>query len=418
MPEARHFAMTFVRLLLVSAAIVPAFQCTAQAQNSTAPRPLLGTVPISTPGQTGNRERISIEPAVSVTYDSNILRRNPDVVTGPTDNTRTTPALNLGYNRQVGRTQLRIGGSLGYDLNSRFSYLNRARIAAQAGVTWPVGSQCPLSLSYNYQQFQYDLSDTEEIAASVQRLQQFAANISCSRPGITPNLGGTYRTSRNSGFDLGDSNYVEAHAGVRFSVPSIGALTLNGQLAQITRPNIENITGVEDSTNIKRFYLALDRSVAPRFRISGTFGIVHAVPTNSTVPDFTGPSYSAEIGYSFTPRVRLTINGSGDVQESTGVAATYVVRREVRAGLDVDVFNRTTVGISGSHVERRFERSDILPEERISSDQAQRVSLSISREIGRRLRLGLTGSILTRDADVDYYDFDSTSVSVSLSSRF
>jgi hypothetical protein len=417
MPEAHHVAVTLVRLLLVSSAIVPACQ-SALAQNSTAPRPLLGTVPTQGSAQSGNRERVSIEPSVVVSYDSNILRRNPDVISGPTDNTRTTPALSLGYNRQVGRTQFRVGASVGYDLNSRFSYLNRARIGARGGVTWPVGAQCPLSLSYSYQQSQYDLEDTEEVVASVQRLQQFGADISCSRPGITPNLGTTYRTSRNSGFDFGDSNYVEAHAGVRLSVPSIGALTFNGQLAKITRPNTVNITGIEDNTDIKRFYVALDRSVAPRFRISGTFGIVHAAPNNATVPDFTGPSYSAEIGYSFTPRIRLTVNGSGDVQESTGVAATYVVRRELRAALDVDVFNRTTVGVSGSYLERRFERSDSLADTRIGADQSQRVSLRINREIGRRLRLGLTGSILTRDADVDYYDFDSASVSVSLSSRF
>lgn len=417
MRELRASVFGMARLLCGSAAIATS-PLSAQAQSAAAGQPIVGNLPGAKPSQTGNRERVSIQPSVTLSYDSNILRRDPAVVGGKADNRRLTPSISLGYNRQIGRTQVRLAAAIGYDFNSRFKYLDRERLSLSGGVVLPVGAQCPVSLSLSQEQSQYDLADTEDVRASVQTIREINGSIACTRPGITPNLGASYRTIRNSESEAANSNYAEAHAGMRFSLPSVGALTLNGQLAKITRPDFERITGLQDDTQITRVYLAVSRGVAARFKFSGSIGLVDASPTRETVPDFTALSYSAEVRYVFTPRIQLSFAGSRDVTNSTGVSATYVVRDELRTTLDVDVFNRTTLSLVGSNVTRGYKRDQLLEGPRIGSDEMSRASIRLSREIGRRLRLGLSGSYVTRDADVDIFDFDSTSVALSISSRF
>jgi hypothetical protein len=414
MLESRFTVALGARLVSVGAASLTLCQICAQAQQAGSNGGPVGQVQTS---GSANRERLVIEPSMTLSYDSNILRRDSTIAGGDTDNVRVTPSLTVGYNREVGRTALSLGAALGYDFNSRFRYLNRQRLTLRAGVVLPVGALCPISLSASHQEAQYDLADTEDSVASVLTINEFSTNIRCTRAGITPTLGGSYRDTRNSTNPLGDNNYREAHFGARLNVPSIGALTINGQLGKIARPEFERVTGTEDSTDIKRIYLAFERAVAPRFRFSSTIGFVDATPARSTVPSFSGLSYSAEAGYLFTPRLRLTLNGSRDVETSSGLTASYMIRSQLRATANIDVLNRTSIIVAGSYVKRNLKK-EAGNLSRFGSDEAKTVSVNISRDIGRRLRLGLSSSYISRDADVDLFDFDSTNVALTFSSRF
>lgn len=407
----------YLRIALLCS-VLPAFSIPANAQGGTVGRPLIGSGIDGPAAAAGNRERVTVEPSIAIAYDSNVLRRDADAVAGSTDNVRYTPSLNLSYNRQIGRTQIRLAGSAGYDFNSRFRYLNRERLAGSIAVRSPVGAPCPVSLSFDHEQAQYELDELDTVASSVQTIQNITADASCTRPGLSPSLGTSYRIVKNSASSLSDSNYLEGHLGLRLNITSLGSVTIYGQVARLARPEFEQATGISDTTQMRRVYVSLSRAVAPRLQLTGNIGYLQALPQREKVPDFSGFSYRASVRYVFSPQVILNLSAMRDVENSTGISATYMVRRDLRTGLDLNVFHRTSLSFQAVRQLRRFVGNDLGTGSNIGSEASDALTVGITRSIGRRLRLGLNGGLLSRRADVELFDFDATRLGLSLSSRF
>lgn len=387
----------------------------ALAQSSLYGAALVGQ---SAPNDGEVQEKIVIEPNVSASWDSNILRRNPDVFSGTTANTRVSPSLNLGLNRQFGRTRLQVAAALGYDFNSNFKFLNQERLSASAGAQLPVGSECPVSVRGTYQQLQYDFNDTDRIARTPQKRTSISVDLMCSRPGLSPNFGASLLINNNAATSITNTRYFEAHGGISLGVPSIGSVTLAAQRARITRPNFRTASGIADHTDITRMYLAFDRSVAPRFSLSGKVGYAKAEPSRRGVPVSSSLFVDGQVSYDVTPRFKLSLRGLQDVQESTGISATYVRMKQIRAALNTDLFNATSVSVSLSKMWRAFEGNDALTGPAVGSDQIDALSVGINRTVGRRLTLGVVGSLQKRDADASFYDYASRSAALSLGAKF
>lgn len=398
--------------LLAGAAFV--FPQAVAAQEAEGPLPLFDLVPVTS----GNSDRFSIGPRVLVSYDSNMLRRNADLFPGPTDNIRVIPSVDATLNRQFGRTSVNLVGTFGYDYNSRFDYLNQERIGVRGGVGFPVGTQCPISLNGGYLRYQFDLADTETVAASVQEITNASFQFSCTRTSLTPTFGGSYQINVNSTSEESKSNYAEGHAGVQLSLPSLGTMTLTAQAARIWRPNTFTSEGQEEQTDILRVYLSLNRAVARRVRLGAKVGYASAKPNSPNVDSNSGLYIDGRFTYIFTPKVRVSLSALQDYQNSFGVSASYIIRREVRATLGLNVFNRTTISLTGAYVERNFENDATVDPTLLTDDKSQTYAMTINRRLGHRFRLGLAAGYRTRDANNFIYDYDSTSVSLSLGGKF
>ncbi|GLJ00630.1 hypothetical protein [Sphingobium sp. BS19] len=362
-------------------------------------------------------DRLRVTTAMSAEYDSNILRRNPDSVAGPTDNTQFSPKVSVAMNRRFGRTAVKIDGTIGYDFNSRFKFLDRQRIIANLGVDLPVGSQCPISFKATHQQFQFDLNDINSTRSQLQIINRASVDIVCSRPGISPSIGANYATSSAGGLARGKSETWDIHGGVQLTLPSAGVLAVGAQYGQLARPGLEAL-GIMDGSISKRVYISIDRSVAPRFKVSGYIGYMLVNPERDAVPAFSGAAFKINSSYSFTPRLILNFSASRDAQAGSGIASTYVITEQYRGALDIDVLNDTSMSLSIARQNRRFFGNDFVSDRALNFDHIDSAAFVINRQIGTRFSVGLNGRVLKRRADLDVFEYKSLSGSASVGAKF
>lgn len=367
----------------------------------------------------GNRPRLVVTPSVRTIYDSNVLRYNDDA-DGPRDNVRVTAGVDVLVRRTFGRTALNVAGTVGYDFNSRFKFLNRTRIELAGGARTPVGAICQVALDASYYQFQFDLGDVDRIVGATTRLQTYDLGVSCNRAaGFSPLAGVTY-TDRSSGSSgLFSSNTLGARAGVSYAKPSLGVLTLSASRARIRRPGVRDLLGNDDGTNITQVSLGLSRNVAPRFGFSAGFGYVTANPKRAGVSAFSGLSFNGEA--TWRPKPRFVVTGSADrqVTSQNGINATYVIRDNYQLGVSYQLSRASRFRVSAVHVNRDFRGREALPlATGIGRDSTDILTGSYSYDAARLLRYTFSVSQRWRDADVSRFDYKSTVAAVGIGAKF
>lgn len=398
--------------------------CAAFAQTDTPPfaQPLIGQVQANTALSTvaaGNADRLTVSPSFNMVFDSNVLRRaQPDGV--DTGNFRFTPGISLVLRRSLGRVAINVAGTAGYDFNSRYRFLNKERIDFSGGIRAPVGAICSANLTASYDQYQFDLGDVTLTQSSITRNQTYDLALSCNRSaGFSPVAGATYRTLSSSGSSLFDYTQVSERAGIAYAQPSLGTLTLTGTLSQLRRPNIIDVLGINDDTNIRTLTLALDRAVSQRVQLSVGVGYTHASPARGGVSAFSGLSYNGRVNWNITPRIVMTGSAVRQVTNENGISATYVIRDDYQASASWQFSRASQVQLAAFRSHRDFRGESLTPTLiAIREDRTNGVSGNYHYDTARWLRLGLGVSHQWRTADNALYNYQSTIVSGSIGTRF
>jgi hypothetical protein len=375
--------------------------------------PVIGTsTPVSDP------RRFSVVPSVRTAYDTNVLRSVD--LGGPRDNVRVTPGIDLDYQRRFGRVALGISGSAGYDFNSRFRFLNQSRIDFNGSARAPVGSVCSITADASYNKFSFDPNDTQASAGSTSITQIYDINANCSqRGGFTPVAGFTYTSIEGGQASFFDYRQYAESLGLAYAQPSIGTVTLNATAMQLRRPNLAELTGFNDNTNIYSLTLGLNRSVAPRIQISASGGITKADPRRASAPGFLGASYSGQLKWLPNPRLTVTGTAVRQVTSQTGISATYVIRENYGLTAGLKVSSKSRFDLSGSHTIRDFRGDDLTPAlQSIRKDRTNTVSANYNYDLSRRIRIGLALRRRWRKADNPFYDYTSTILSSSIGANF
>jgi hypothetical protein len=366
----------------------------------------------------GNQPRISVVPSIRTVYDSNALRLNSDS-DGPKDNVRVTPGVDVAIRRTLGRIAINASGSIGYDYNSRYRFLNRTRIEATGRATGPIGALCRATLDTRYQQFQFDLGDVDQIIGTTTRQQYYDAEFQCALTGITPTVGVTYTDRSSSSSLLFNSNSVSVRGGLNYSRPSLGIASLTVSRGRLRRPGTDLLIGFDDGTDTTQVQLSLVRNIAPRLGFTAGIGYVRADPLRAGVDTFSGPSFNSQI--TWRPHPRFVVDGSAQrqVTNQTGFNATYVLREDYQLGVSWRLTRASRVTLSASQANRDFRGREALPlATPINHDKTQTLTGAYSFDTARVFRFTFAASKRWRDADAARYDFSSTVMSVSVGAKF
>lgn len=397
----------------------------AYAQTAAAPgaQPVVGQVSLATSPlsqvQADNQPRFSIVPSVRTVYDSNILR-NYQEDGRPSDNVRVTPGIDLSLRRLLGRVSLGATGSIGYDFNSRFRYLDRSRIDMTGVVRAPVGAVCQFDFDARYQRFQFDLGDTQQTGGSAQQNQTYRLSSNCRRAaGFAPLAAVSYSSLTSGGSGFFDFEQFGVEAGVSYTKPSIGTVSLFGNAQRLRRPNIRALIGTEDGTDVRSLSLGLARSVSPRIQFNIAAGITEANPARPGVSTFVGASYNSQINWLITPR--FTVNGSAvrAVTNQNGISATYVIREDYGLSVNWQASGKSRFRLSGARTQRDFRGENLNPGlTPIRADETMSIGAGYNYDTLRNIRIGFAVSHRWRDADNPIYDYKSTVASTTVGARF
>jgi hypothetical protein len=394
---------------------------TVIAQHSEA-SPAVGQVSLSgsplSQASADNQPRFTIVPSVRTVYDSNVLRSFDVGDAG--DNVRVTPGIDFRIRRAFGRVALTADGSAGYDFNSRYRFLNRSRIDFGGTARAPVGAICSAGLDVQFRQFQFELDDTQETVGSSTRNQSYSLTGSCPRAaGFSPIGSLSYSSNRSNGLSIFDSYQFREQIGVSYAKPGLGTLALVATAQQLRRPNIADLIGFEDGTDIRSLLLGLTRAVSPRIRFNLAAGITEANPTRAGVENFVGASYDGKVEWLITPRFVVSGTAARAVSSQNGIGATYVIREDYGAAVDWQVSGASRVGIAARQTKRDFRGEDLnLERQPIGSDEVTALSANYSYAASRSLRLGFGLSHRWRDAENSFYDYEATVLSSSIGTQF
>lgn len=356
-------------------------------------------------------------------YDSNILRLGDQRTDNPTDNVSMSPRVAVEFDRRFGRQRAFVTGYAGYNFNSRFRFLNREELALNSGVDLRFGPRCRITPTASVLRAQSDLEDLGQIVTNAATIQDYNIRASCPRPaGFYPTVGAGYYQVRNSEIRRErDQSIVDARFGVAYARPSIGDFELFGQIARIQRNRRDPTpTGLlRDETDVRTIALRFSRDVGTRFESALQIGYTNVDPKIVDVPRFSGLTYQGSLTYQPTPPLALTVAFGRQVSGRGNVGTSYYVSENAEFRARAKLTARTSVG-AGVQLSKR----DFAGEDRVfqfgprGQDRQLEANATIGYRLARPINLDLSTRYRRRNAENNFYDYDSLSATLAAAMSF
>ncbi|MEG3167871.1 outer membrane beta-barrel protein [Sphingomonas sp. LB3N6] len=356
-------------------------------------------------------------------YDSNILRIGDQRTDNPTDNVSMSPRVAVDFDRRFGRQRAFITGYAGYNFNSRFRFLNREDLALNSGLDLRFGPRCRITPTVSVLRGQSDLEDLGQIVTNAVTVQDYNIRASCPRPaGFYPTVGAGYYQVRNSEIRRErDQSIVDARFGVAYARPSIGNFELFGQITRIQRNRRDPTPAglLRDETDVRTIALRFSRDVGTRFESALQIGYTNVDPKTVDVPRFSGLTYQGSLTYQPTPPLALTVAFGRQVSGRGNVGTSYYVSENAEFRARAKLTARTSVG-AGVQLSKR----DFAGEDRVfqfgprGQDRQLEANATIGYRLARPINLDLSTRYRRRNAENNFYDYDSFSATLAAAMSF
>ncbi|PXA94652.1 hypothetical protein DMC47_20480 [Nostoc sp. 3335mG] len=371
----------------------------------------IGIAGMSTAAQ-AQENKFDLSVAVVETYDSNILRFSEQRTDGPTDNLSLAPRVMLDYNRRFARQRLFANGYAGYVWNDRYQFLNRQDIALTGGAELRAGPRCRATPTASFFQAQSDLEDLGALVRNVATTQDYRVAVSCPRPaGFYPVGSVNYFRVDNSEIRRErDQSIREGRIGIAYARPSLGDAQVFANFAAIRRQRrIVTPDGpTQDVTQVNSFGMRLSRDVGTRIEAAAEIAYTTADPQIEQIPSFAGVTYSVDMSYRPISRFVLTAGAGRAVTGRGNLGTSYVVLRQASLGARLTVSHRTSLGTRVQVAQRDYQGEDsIFAIRPRGSDTQVTASGDIRYRLAKPVSLELSGRYRQRDAENDFYDYDS-----------
>lgn len=352
------------------------------------------------------------------TFDSNILRFGEQRTNEPTDNVSIAPRVTVDYSRRLARQRLFANGYVGYVWNDRFQFLNRQDIALTGGADLRYGPRCRARTSVSFYQAQSDLEDLGGVIRNVATVQDYTIDATCPRPaGFYPVALGHYSQVDNSERRRDrDQATREARVGIAYRRPSLGDAQLFASFAAIRRQRrVVTAEGpTQDVTQIRSYGVRLSRDVGTRIDASAQIAYTTADPQIETVPGFSGLTYSVDIAYRPVSRFSVSAGAGRSVTGRGNLGTSYVVRESADLTARLTVSPKTSFGAGVGLTRTQFQGEDAVFQgrQRGASDQIN-VTANMRYRLAQPLTLEFATRYRQRDAENDFYDYDSFAATLS-----
>ena len=367
--------------------------------------------------------RFELSAQLVETYDSNILRLGEQRISGPTDNVSMSPRVAVDFDRRFGRQRAYATGYAGYNFNSRFRFLNREQLALNSGLDLRFGPRCRINPTASLVRSQSDLEDLGQVVTNTATVQDYNIRASCPRPaGFYPTVGaGYYRVDNSEIRRQRDQSIVDARLGIAYARPSIGDFELFGQIARIQRARRDPTPAglLQDETDVRTVALRFSRDVGTRFETALQVGYTSVDPRTVDVPSFSGLTYQGSLTYQPTPPINLTFGFGRQVSGRGNLGTSYYVSDNVELRSSVKLSARTSAS-AGVQLSKR----DFAGEDRVfqfgprGQDRQLDASAGIGYRLARPINLNVAGRYRRRDAENDFYDYDSLAATLTAAMSF
>ena len=366
--------------------------------------------------------RFDLSARIVETYDTNTLRLGDLRTDDPTDNLAVSPRVAVDFDRRFGRQRAFVNGYAGYNFNSRFKFLNREDLALNSGIDLRFGPRCQISPTASVFRSQSDLEDLGQIVSNTATIQDYRIRATCPRPaGFYPTISaGYYRVDNSEIRRERDQSIVDGRLGVVYRRPSIADFELFGQISQITRARRDpSPTGLlEDETGLRTVGLRVSRDVGTRFEAEAQIGYTDVDPQVVGVPGFSGLTYSGSLTYEPSPRLGITLTSGRAATARGNLGTSYYLTDNVELDTRMQLSARTSFN-AGVQVSRR----DFRGEDRVflfgprGKDRQVDARAGIGYRVARPIDLNLSVRYRQRNADNDFYDYDSFAATLAAGIR-
>lgn len=377
--------------------------------------------------QTAPGRRIDVAVTGGVTFDDNVARASEQRArqTGlVAEDLVFRPAVSVDVFLPLGGQSLALRGSAGYDIHARNTRLDRERVQLGSTLGLRFG-RCDGSVNGVFRRQQTDLSNLAFgnpflVGNQVRNTETFTTvtgSLACgSRIGFRPTGSVTQSFGRNSNNFYRFSNFdsTSVTAGVEYSGPGFGTLTVYGGYTNSNYPNRRFLLGPgRDGFETKTISARLQRQIGARLSGSIEGGYTDVSSKRAGSRGFSGLTASADLVARVNDRLQVSGALARQVNASNVLGAEYVISRLISLGASYAVSERMTVDAGAAWNARDLRGSPLLAIPTIGDDRTSTIHAGVRYGFPRRLQLSVRAERARRNADFDVFDYTSNRAIVS-----
>jgi hypothetical protein len=339
------------------------------------------------------------------------------------------PGLDFTVARQIGRPLLYLRGNVNYAYSVVNTFRSRTDFAVDGGGTGHFGP-CQEDLTGSYAHTQSALS---EVARGVINNIVSNANVSfdarCGRQsGLTPTLSVQQSWLSNSSKieSFVDNRTLNVDAGVGYTRPAVGTLSLFGNYSTATYPNrrfavLNPNTGPSILVFGYDIYgggIRFERPVGARISVLASLSYTSLQGDLPGAVGFHGITYSADVTYAVTPHLSTHVEAVHATQPSNRPGSNFALRTTYEADATYQLGSRYTVEVSAQYENLNYPGSNPLVTDDLTDETTYTGMISVNYKLTRRIRLGLTTAEESRSANFPGLSFDATKVTLNAVATF
>lgn len=309
---------------------------------------------------------VRIEPRLALVYDTNVARSSQALAEArglKRVDFVTTPGLDLAVELPVGSQMLFLNGELAHEFHARNEQLNGSRLLLDGGMRLRL-SRCNATLLGSYARQRSELGDIFD-TAPVENTETVRTVALRGRCGGAIGLAPTFELSRSWSDnsqelrEFSNLNSSIASAGIAYTRPSFGELSIVGELRRIRYPNRSQFAEMIDGYRQQSLGARFERTIGSRLQTKvGLFRT--SVEADRGGIDFSGLTANAEIGYRISDRFQSQFTWARDVRQANLGTGDYVVASDLGARGEYRLSQRLSFH-AGSGFQKRRTEGDGLP---------------------------------------------------------
>lgn len=385
---------------------------------------VFSSVAISSPVVAQEARRFDIGISVRAEHHSNVARSSASQASlrGLTKaDTIFTPTVNVDALLPVGRQTAFLAGNVGYSFYEKNTRLNREYVNLDGGVKTGLGP-CGVTLGAGYSRGVVRVDDPILIdnVENIQETKRLSVDTSCSRGtglGLVASVSKEWSANDLPFLTVSDSELSSAMAGITYSRPTLGTVTLFTNRQKAEYPN-RLISGGYDLTAVGVTY---ERKLGARIEGAVTVAYnnvdLHA-PVVSGGGNVETSSCSAKLSYRASARLRFGGEFSRSVTPASGFGQTYDLTTAYRLSGIYDLGPRITISAGGARAERDSEGAVIAPAVQLTNSTTDNIYASLRYKMSERIALEFSAGRDERTTNAPQFDYIDERVAVAVSSKF
>jgi len=411
-------------MILVAAALSAAPSAFAQQAPSN---------PFSSGGQTTppNGPETTVEVSAQAQYNSNIAGSDEQIAAQrglKLADEIFTPGLDFTLARQVGRPLLYLRGDVNYAYYAVNTFRSRTDFNLDGGASGHFGP-CQEDVTGAYAHNETPLSELAlGVIHNIEETASVGFDARCGRQsGLTPTVSVQENWLNNTSKiqSVIDNQTTSVDAGIGYTRPTVGTLSLFGDYSSATYPNRRFLVmGVSAPDiliygyNVYGGGIRFERPVGGRISILASLSYTSLEGNSPGAVGFHGITYSADATYNVSTHLSTHVQAVRATQPSNRPGSNFSLRTTYEADTTYQLGSRYTIVLSAQYQNLNYPGSNPRITLDLTDETTYSGMITINYKLTRRIRLGLTTSEENRSANFPGLSFDATKVTLHAVATF